>query len=169
MHEEDSDEFLEPISKSQLKREAHALQDMGVELTQMPEDRLMQLDLPSPLLDAVMLARKITQRGGRKRQLQYIGKLMRQIDVEPLREKLEQLHQADQAKNAEFHRLEKWRTRLIEEGDDALTEILEALPHADRQHLRQLVRNARQAKNTDKASGTARALFRYLRELQESQ
>jgi len=128
----------------------------------------MQLDLPAKLLDAVLLARKITKRGGRKRQLQYIGKLMRQIDVEPLKEKLDHIHQAQQAKNAEFHRLEHWRTRLIEEDDDALTEILDALPHADRQHLRQLVRNARQTQNTDKASGASRALFRYLRELQES-
>jgi ribosome-associated protein len=169
MHEEDSEESLELKSKSQLKREAHALQDLGAELTRLPEEKLLQLELPDRLLEAVMLARKITKRGGLKRQMQFIGKLMRQIDAEPIQQKLEQLYQAQQANNAQFHQLERWRDRLVAEGDDALTDVLTALPHADRQHLRQLIRKAQKEEQTGKPAGAARSLFRYLRSLQENE
>jgi ribosome-associated protein len=169
MHEEDPEESPELKSKSQLKREAHALQDLGEELTRLPEEKLLTLGLPDRLLEAVMLAKKITKRGGLKRQMQFIGKLMRQYDIEPVQQKLTLMYEAQQANNAQFHQLEQWRDRLIAEGDDALTEVLGALPHADRQHLRQLIRKAQKEEQSGKPPAAARNLFRYLRTLRENE
>lgn len=159
---DDEDEI---VSKSQLKRESLALQAMGEELVGLPAAKLAKIPMPEELADAVALARKIKARGGLKRQLQYIGKVMRSIDAEPIEQALNELKNAAGKEAAKFHRLEQWRDRLVEEGDTVLGELLEEFPHADRQHLRQLIRNAQQEAAKNKPPKSAREIFRYLRDL----
>lgn len=161
MHDDDSDQ----PSKSQRKRDAKALQQLGTELVELSSHQLEQFSLPDDLREAVDLARRIREKTGRKRQLQFIGKLLRQIDAEPLRHQLDSLRSQDRETAAQLHRLEHWRERLIEEGDGAMTELLEAYPDADRQHLRQLIRNARQEREREQPPKWSRQLFRYLRDL----
>ena len=160
------DDEEEPyVSKSQLKRESHALQALGEELVSLPAAKLAKIPMPDELADAVALARKIKARGGLKRQLQYIGKIMRGIDAEPIKQALDDMKNAAGKEAAKFHRLEQWRDRLVAEGDAALEQLLEEFPHADRQHLRQLIRNAQQETRKNKPPKSAREIFRYLRDL----
>ncbi|HKK05905.1 MAG TPA: ribosome biogenesis factor YjgA [Gammaproteobacteria bacterium] len=161
-HDPDHDEAK---SKSQRKREADALQELGEALLRFTPAELERVDLPAALLDALLAAQRIHQRSAHKRQLQYIGKLMRSIDPEPVRHALDRLTEHDRQSTAELHRIERWRERLLEEGDAALGELVDAHPDADRQHLRQLVRSAQREHLANRPPTSARALFRYLREL----
>ena len=154
-------------SKSQRKREATALQALGEELIKLNQDQLNQIDLPDNLLDAINIARKIHKRGGLKRQLQYIGKIMRNIDVEPISHALDAINQKDNQSRLQFHKLEQWRDRLTSDDKQALTDAFEAFPNADRQHLRQLVRKAAKELSENKPPAASRAIFQYLRELQQ--
>ncbi|MBE0510843.1 MAG: ribosome-associated protein [Gammaproteobacteria bacterium] len=155
------------ISKSQLKRESEALQVLGEALVALPDSKLARIPMPERLADAVAEARRIHAHGGRKRQLQYIGKIMRSIEAEPIQQALDALENEGARQNARFHRLEQWRDRLIAEGDGLIGELLEEYPQADRQHLRQLIRNAQREQAKNQVPKSARELFRYLRELDE--
>ena len=159
------DDNPEGPSKSQLKRESLALQDLGAELVKLPESQLAALDLPEKLRDAIELARRITSHGAQKRQRQYIGRLMHDVDAEPIRALLEQLRGSDRVSKARFQETERWRDRLIAEGDTALAEFLERRPTADRQHLRRLVREAAQEAAAGRPPRHARELFRYIQGL----
>lgn len=152
-------------SKSQKKRDSLALQALGERLVELSPHQLDQFEIPAGLRDAVDAARAITARGGRKRQLQYIGKLMRTVDPEPIRAVLAKLDESGVASRALLHRAEGWRTRLLDEGDSALGDVLESCPDADRQRLRQLVRDARAERDAGRPPRHQRALFRYLIEL----
>jgi ribosome-associated protein len=172
MNHDDADSFdheSQPPSKSQLKRDAEALQVLGRTLVELPASRfaavMAKLDLPDALREALGACRAINARGGRKRQLQYIGKLMRGTDAEPIRRALDVLEGKDRAQTAALHRMEQWRERLIAEGDAALAELLNEFPVADRQALRQLVMKARKERDAGQAPAAARALFKALREL----
>lgn len=158
------DDTQELKSKSQVKREMIALQKLGEELVELSGAELARIAMPDDLRDAIALARRLPQRGAHKRQLQYIGRLMRGIDAEPIQQDLNRLRNRDAAQTAQLHRIERWRDRLLEEGDDALQPLLDAHPHLDRQHLRQLLRNARQEQRVEKPPRAARELFRYLRD-----
>ena len=155
-------------SRSQLKRDAEALQDLGRDLVELPQARLDRIEMPEKLREAIDLARRITAHGGRRRQLQFIGKLMRRLDAEPIRGQLEAMLQADRRAAQRFHHLEALRDKLIAEGDAALGAIIETYPYADRQHLRQLIRQAQQERDKNKPPASARSLFRYLRELDQN-
>ncbi|WJW74870.1 ribosome biogenesis factor YjgA [Thiohalobacter sp. IOR34] len=157
----------QPPSKSQRKRDSQALRALGETLVGLPESRLAQIELPETLREAVDLARRIKAHGGRKRQLQYIGKLLRGMDAAPIQAALEAMRQQDARASRRFHQLEALRERLIEDGDAALGALFESYPQADRQHLRQLIRQAQRDRGADKSRGP-RALFRYLRELDEA-
>jgi len=152
-------------SRTQRKREAESLQALGEALLRFTPAELERAGLPEPLLEALLSAQHIHQRGARKRQLQYIGKLMRGLDAEPVRRALDRLTEHDRQDTAELHRIERWRERLLGEGDAALGELVEAYPQADRQHLRQLIRSAQREHLGNRAPTSARTLFRYLREL----
>lgn len=171
IHHDDHDTELEPeyVSKSQLKRDAAALQQIGEELVKLREAQLDKIPLPDFLREAVDSARRITSHGARRRQLQYIGRLMREVDPAPIRQALDTLQGTGREAAAQFHRLERWREELIAKGDTALGELLDAYPQADSQHLRQLIRNARREQEHGTPKGAGRALFRYLRELTEAQ
>lgn len=159
------DNSRERPSKSELKRESHALRDLGERLTQLPAEQLSRMPLPDALREAVQEGRRIRQPGARKRQLQYIGKLMRTLDPEPIREALAELDLSSARSTARHHQAEQWRERLLEDGDAALSELVAKFPQADRQQLRQLTRNAIKEHRQNRPPQSARALFQYLREL----
>lgn len=161
------DEEIIYVSKSELKRDSKALQELGSEIVKLPEAQLARIPLPDNILEAIQLARSIKARGGLKRQLQYIGKLLRNVDAEPIEQAMEKIRTNSAQATARLHRLEQWRDRLIDGGDEALGALLEEAPQADRQHLRQLIRNAQKELAANKPPKSARELFRYLRELFE--
>lgn len=152
------------VSKTRRKKEMHDLQDMGALLVELNDERLNQLSLPDSLHDAVVEARRITKFGARKRQLQYIGKLMRDVDPAPIRTKLDEWSGKSREQTAHLHRLERWRERLLTE-DAAISELLGEHPGADGQRLRTLIRNARHEHQANKPPKSSRALFRELRDL----
>lgn len=166
----DEDDLIEPwqsderLSKSQRKRDMHALRDLGEKLLSVPEDQLRSLS-DTDIVEAVLECKKITKGNARKRQLQYIGKLMRSANVDEIRELLDQLDSSSSAHVAQFHRLEQWRERLIDEDPDAMAEVLAACPGIDRQHLRQLIRSAIAERNEARDPPVCfRRLFQYLKE-----
>lgn len=152
------------ISKTQRKQEMHELQTLGEQLVELPKDKLRQIGLPENLLDAILDAQRITAHGGRKRQLQYIGKLMRNVDAEPIRKKLQQWQGHHAVETARMHQLENWRTRLINDAS-ALAELIALHPDADVQHLRTLIRNAQKEALNNKPPKSSRELFKALREM----
>ena len=164
MHDDELDSEELPPSKSQLKRDAHALQQLGIDLLEVSEDTWQALLLPESLVAALKEARHMPSRGARKRQLQYIGKLMRDVDPEPIQHYFEQLRLETRNQARKHHALENWRDRMIQEGDPAIEEFLGAHPAADRQHLRQLARQAKKELATGKPPKSSRALFRYIRD-----
>ncbi len=155
------------ISKSQRKRDLHELKSLGIDLLEFSDDALRQLRMPDVLLEALRTAKRINSNSARKRQLQYIGKLLKDTDVTPLREAVEARKHQHATHTREFHQLEDLRDRLILEGDTALPRVLALFPRTDRQHLRKLVRQARREQETRQPPRASRLLFRYLRELQE--
>jgi len=166
MHDADDSLPDEAPSKSQRKRDSRSLRTLGETLVELPAGRLDSLPLGEALIEAIALYRRIPSHGARKRQLGFIAKLLRATDPEPIEAALQRFQQQDRQSVAHFHHLEQWRDRLLEEGDTAIDELLEQFPAADRQHLRQLVRQARKDQAGQKTRGP-RALFRYLRELPE--
>ncbi|MBI3140348.1 MAG: DUF615 domain-containing protein [Rhodocyclales bacterium] len=153
-------------SKSQLKRDMHALQELGAALVALSAERLARIELPEDLRGAVHEAQRLTRHEARRRQLQYIGRLMREVDPAPIREALAVLNGQSALETARQHRLERLRERLLED-EAALTEIGSAFPGADLQRLRALRRNALKERNENRPPKSYRELFRALRELGE--
>ena len=163
------DEFDGP-SKSSRKRAAHAAQDLGAELISMRDSDLDALNLPEILVDAVREARRITSRGGLARQRQYIGKLMRDVDPEPIRAYLASLNTISARDAERFKRVEGWRERLIVEGAPALEELERWRPGLDRDEWARRVSAAREERARTAATGVAgRELFRALRTLMDQE
>jgi ribosome-associated protein len=166
MEEPDFDAPKAP-SKSQRKRDVHELQKLGEELLTFPDAILGELGLPETLLEALASARRITAHGARRRQLQYIGKLMRGIDTASIRSAVNARQRQQTLHSHAFHRLEKLRDALLTEPDTTLDTVLKAFPGADRHELHRLTRQARFERDNHLPPRTARALFRYLRDLEE--
>jgi ribosome-associated protein len=129
-------------SKTQLKKQSHDLQALGQALTEMPDDRLAALPVDESLIEAVRMYRRTRSHEGRRRQMQYIGKLMRNADPEPLREAVAALQVPRAADTLALHQAEHWRDQLIAD-DEALTRWLAEHPQTDAQQLRSLIRAAR--------------------------
>jgi len=157
-------ETLAP-SKSQRKRDARALFELGRDLTRLASSALGRLPLDPEIREAVDEARRITAHVAHKRQLQYLARLLRSVDVEPLLAAMEQAQGEARQLTARQHRVEQWRDRLLAEGDEALGALLGALPGLEAQALRQLVRNAQREAQQGKPPAAARKLFRLLREI----
>ncbi len=156
-HEED----IEWVSKSQLKRDSKALQDLGRQLAGYNTTKLATIPLDDSLKDAIALAQKLhNKRGAQKRQFQFIGKLLRGMDVEPILEAVDRIENADRHDKIRFRLSEQWRDRILAEGDPAIHAVCEAYPALQRQELRQIWRNWQQAKSDEKKTRYARALFR---------
>jgi ribosome-associated protein len=158
-----SDMQDEIVSKTRRKQEMHELQALGAELVALSAAHLEPMALPAALAQAVHEARRIASHEARRRQVQYIGKLMRGIDAEPIRAQLAAAHGGSAEERARHQRLEHWRARLLED-DGALTEFFAAHPASDQQQLRTLIRNARREQAAGRAPRAFRELFRALRE-----
>lgn len=153
----------EPISKSQRKREADALQKIGVKLVGLSLDKLDLLPLPPVLRRAIIEAKSLKSHGAIRRQAQLIGKLMRLEESEAILAAYDRLLAEASATTAEFHEVEQWRTRLINDGKDALTEFVSLYQPADVQQLRQLIKKAVDEQAKEQHLGASKALFRFLR------
>jgi ribosome-associated protein len=162
---EDSEHEDRP-SKSQRKRDAHAAQDLGEALIKLRDSELDALGLPEKLSDAIREARRIKSRAGGARQRQYIGKLMREIDLEPIRALFASRSALDAQETERFKRAEVWRERLIKEGIAALDELERWRPGLDRAEWSRRVSAAQAERARSGANGAAgRELFRALRAL----
>jgi ribosome-associated protein len=129
-------------SKSQVKRDMHALLDLGKQLIELSTDRLKQLPLEERLYDAIRLAQRTTSREGRRRQTHYVGKLMRDAPADDIRKQLDVWENGSEEDTASMHRLEAMREKLIAD-DNAFTELLTKYPELDAQALRATIRAAR--------------------------
>jgi ribosome-associated protein len=158
--EDSSEEF----SKTQRKRQMLELQSVGERLIELTEAQLAELDLPERLLDAVLAAKRINKFGALRRQTQYIGRLMRDVDSEPILKRLEAWQGSSREATAYLHLLERWRERLLAD-DAALSELAGAYSGCDTQRLRTLIRNARKERDEAAAPRSARALFQALKEI----
>ncbi len=155
-----------PPSKSQLKRDMDALQALGEQLVNLSEARLAKTEMPEKLRDAVLAAKAISKHGARRRQLQYIGRLMRDADPVPIQAAIDEVNGVSAALKARQHALEQLRARFLED-EQVIGEIAANYPGADLQHLRQLRRNALKEASAGKPPRAFRELFRLLRALSE--
>ena len=165
----DQDDEIILISKSSLKRDARELKALGEQLAALKPSVLEKFPLEGRIVDALLESSRITSHNARKRHFGFIGKLMQDQDIEAIRQHLAMLDTSSEEYNRHFHQLEKWRDRLLsEEGNQAVTELLNAYPATDTQKLRQLVRNIIKENNEEKRSALNKKLFRYLREVSEA-
>ncbi|MCS6766270.1 MAG: DUF615 domain-containing protein [Candidatus Protistobacter heckmanni] len=165
--QDEEDDGPEVKSKSQRKREMHALQDLAETLVDLPGERLLKVPLDEGLRDAVMETRRTRSHEGRRRQMQYLGKLMRRLDdaeVAAIQTVLDSFQSASKAETALLHKLENLRDKLIAD-DGAMTQVAADYPQADIQALRALVRAARREAELNKPPANSRALFKTLRAL----
>ena len=162
-------ELIEPISKTKLKAEADAAQDIGKKLIELSKEKLLKLALPEALFDAVLEAKRLTANGAIRRQKQYIGRLMRDIDTAPIVEQLQAWEGKNAQENAHFHGLERWRDRLIADTESkVLQEFVALYPQVDIQQLRTLSRNAQKELAANKPPKSSRELFKLLRSIAET-
>ncbi len=150
-------------SKTRRKAESHALQKLGAELVELSRERLAAMPLPESLADAVKEAQRITAHEGRRRQMQYIGKLMRDIDPAPIQERLDAWNGQSKAEVARQHGFERQREKLIAD-DNALTEFAQRHPDVDLQALRNLIRNARKEAAEGRPPKAFREIFKVIRD-----
>ena len=166
-HEEWEDDYP---SKSQLKRESEALQNLGVELVNLKPSELAKVPMDEELADAIELAHRLRgKKEAWRRHLQFIGRLMRSRDTAEIEQALDVIRSRHVAGNARMHKLELLREKLLENGDEAVNELVAQYHELDRQKLRQLVRQARKERLENKAPAAFRELFQYLRDELESQ
>lgn len=157
----------ERLSKSARKREAASLQELGVKLSALPDQELKSLDLPDGLFAALRDLRRLPSHGAQVRQRQYIGKLMRKIDPEPVLAKLAERKQRHDLEIRQFQQIERWRDRLLSERAAALEDLLQEYPAAERETLSRLLDKAEKERLEQRSPVGARELFAFLRQLLE--
>lgn len=162
---EDEEEIIW-VSKTELKNDMIELQKLGEELAALKPSALEKFPLPDELADAIKDAQRFKNEA-RRRQLQYIGRLMRNIDPEPLQAALDKLRNKHSQSTAVLHKLEQMRDRVVAEGDNAIEEVIEMYPEADRQRLRQLARQAKKEQQAGKTPKAAREIFQILKTLND--
>ncbi len=160
--EKTENHFQQKKSRTQLKKEMKILQDVGEKLVKLSSSQLNNIQLPEKLKIAVQDAVNL-KKEARRRQMQYIGKLMRKIDSNSIQLAIEQIEQAENSVVKSFHQLERWRTGLIDGDKTVESEVFRKLPDIDRQQLNQLIRNSRKENSSGKPPKSSRALFRYIR------
>jgi ribosome-associated protein len=156
-----------PKSKSQVKRELQALHDLGRNLVELPGKSLQQIPLADETREAIIQAKHLKMEALR-RQLKHIGKLMRDEDADSIRIALDKLRHPHEKEVSEFHEVEGWRDSLLAGDDAVLGELCVRFVDIDRQHLRQLIRNAKKERELNKPPKSARVLFRYLKGLSDN-
>lgn len=168
-HDDHPEEELDlPPSKTKIKKQMLDLQDIGEQLVGLSTDKLKELDLPERLFDAVQEMKRINKFGAQRRQMQYIGRLMRDVEPAPIVAKLEAWSGKSHQHIAWLHQIERWRDRLLE-NEGALTELLADHPAADAQRLRTLIRNAHKEKELLKPPKSYREIFQVLRDIMPEQ
>lgn len=167
MDEPDKPEDADKPSKTRRKKDMHALQVLGASLVDLNSAQLAELDMPEPLRAAILEAQRTKSREGLRRQMQYIGRIMRDVDPEPIRARIDAWRGLSLAAVAAMHAAERWRDRLLAD-DDALTEFANDHPGSDVQHLRALIRTVRAELAASKPPRNYRALFREIRSLLEA-
>lgn len=153
-------------SKTRLKAEADAAQEVGRKLVELPKDKLNKLALEESLRDAIAEAKRLTANGAIRRQLQYIGRLMRDTDLAPIVDQLQRWEGKHQEENARFHHMERWRTRMLEDAK-VVEEFIQLFPQVEVQRLRTLIRNAQKEHLANKPPKSSRELFKMIREVME--
>ena len=152
-------------SKSALKREASSLQELGVKLSALPDQEIKELDLPDNLFVALCDLKRLPSHGAQVRQRQYIGKLMRNIDPEPVLAKLAEKKLRHDSEIRRFQNIERWRDRLLSDPAGAVPELMQEHPRADRGALMRLLHKAERERQEQRSPAGARELFAFLREL----
>ncbi len=171
MSQDETDDEFDGPSRSQLRRDASAIFKLAEALAKLTEAQLTRIPLEADLLNEIRRTHGIHQPIARKRETQYVAKLLRRLEVEEIdavRKVLDSDRQPFHRENAALHQLEVLRDRLIAEGDGVLDEVIVAHPDADRKHLRDLIRQANAEAKKQKPPKASRELFRQLRELQAS-
>jgi len=163
----DQDNYEQPKSKSQIKRELHELQALGKQLVELPDKQLINVPISDKLRDAI-LAAKTMKHGALSRQFKYIGNLMPYEDEASIRNALDKLQQRHKDDVNYFHVLEEWRDRLLQSDQALLDELVLKFDEFERQYVGQLIRNAKKEQTLNKPPKSARLLFKYLSELQQS-
>lgn len=158
------DDATELISKTKLKAAADAQQAIGKKLVDLSKEKLLKLNLPETLFEAIQEAKRLTANGAIRRQLQYIGRLMREVDTAPIEDQLHRWEGKHTEENAYFHQLENWRTRMLQ-NPQAVADFIAAYPATDSQQLRTLIRNAQKEAAANKPPKSSRELFKLLREI----
>lgn len=158
--------YSERPNKTQLKREMKALHDLGRQLVEMPLSKFEKITLSERISDAILLAKKL-KKGALQRQLRFIAGIMKEEDTNTIIAEIKQLSLPQEQEVKAFHQVEEWRDKLIA-GDNNLINKLVDKFSADRQHLRQLVRNANKEAQNNKPPKASRLLFKYLKDLLES-
>ncbi|WP_444893011.1 ribosome biogenesis factor YjgA [Microbulbifer sp. TRSA001] len=164
MYEYDDYDGDLPKSKTQVKKEMHELQDLGKQLTELSKAQLAEVPIDEDLQEAIATLHRIKSNEARRRQMQYIGKLMRSADQEAIETVLSRFKERDQ-QHLRFDKMaEDWRKRLLEEGNSAQGEFFDQYTGADHQQLRQLIRDSHREIKNNKPPTNQRKLFRYLRD-----
>jgi len=158
---------VENKSKTQKKKEAQHLQKLGERLVALSAQQLEEMELPEEVFQAVKFAQTIKRREAYRRQMQYIGTLMRKIDFVPIQKALEDIDLGNRQKALAFQKIEKMRDELVEGNDRLMAEIIRQYPQAESQKLNQLVRQARKEMQKTESTRSSRMLFRYLRRISE--
>jgi len=156
-------------SKSQVKRDMHALQALGESLVDMNEKQLANIPLSEEMLDAIYIARKMPPKEARRRQIQFIGRLMREGNHEEIQAAVDKMQNRSDQHIHRQHQVERYRDLLIEGDKNAFQQLVNGYPKIDVQHLRQLIRSAQKEKEENKTPANARKLFAYIREQMEAQ
>ena len=154
-------------NKTQIKKDMAALFALSEEISELAPAQLKNLELPESIYKALVEVSGMPHKGARKRLLKFITGQLHKIDIEPILEKLARMKNKSAHAVREHHHVERWRDKLIAEGNEALTELLNEQPHADRQQLRQLLRNAQKEAEAAKPPKSSRLLYRYLKKLFE--
>jgi ribosome-associated protein len=152
-------------NKTQIKKDIAVLFALGEEMSELSAAQLKTLELPEKIHKAVAEVAGMPLKGARKRLLKFIAGQLHKIDVEPIQEKMARIKNKSAHAVREHHIVERWRDRLIAEGNDALTELLDEHPDADRQQLRHMLRNAKKEAEAGKAPKSSRLLYHYLKDL----
>ncbi|EAP94183.1 ribosome biogenesis factor YjgA [Vibrio splendidus] len=156
------------VSKTEMKTDMDALQKLGEELVELKPSILDKFPLSEDLAQAIKDAQRFKNEA-KRRQLQYIGKVMRNVDPEPIQAALDKIRNKHSQATVELHKLEQLRDRVVAEGDAAISDVMEMYPEADRQRLRQLARQANKEKSANKPAKSSREIFQILKELKQGE
>lgn len=151
------------VSKTEMKNDMNDLQKLGEELVELKPSQLEKIPMSEDLADAIKDAQRFNKEA-KRRQLQFIGKLMRNIDPEPIQAALDKIRNKHSQNTAVLHKLEQLRDRIVEQGDDAINDAIELYPEIDRQRMRQLARQAKKEKSSNKPPKASREIFQILRD-----